>query len=86
MSHIYIKGYVIPDQRKATKRKTSLLTLERTGPDGGRSSSDSVMSLDSEEGDHGKRSEKGMGKRFVSSLKRGTRFSSKKKKEQDQGK
>ena len=83
MSHIYVKCYIVPDQRKATKRKTSLFTLVRN--DGGRSSSDSVTSWSSEENDCGKRSEKRVGQRFVSSMKRGTRLSSKKKRDQDQG-
>lgn len=83
ISHIYVKSYIIPDQKKATKRKTSLLKL---GPkSGGRSSSDSVTTWDSEENVHGKHSGKRMGQRLASSLKRGTRFSSKKKKDRDQG-
>lgn len=83
LSHIYMKTYIVPDHKKATKKKTSLLTL---GPkDGSQSSSSHVTSWDDKEDDHGKRSRKRAGQRLVSSLKRGTRFSLKKKREQDQG-
>ena len=83
LSHIYLKTYIVPDHKKATKRKTPLLTLGRK--DGSQSSSSNVTSWDGEEDDHGKRSGKRAGQRLVSSLKRGTRFSLKKKREKDQG-
>ena len=82
MSHIYVKGYLIPDKHKATKRKTSLLKLQRA--EEGRSSRDSVTYWDSEEAECEKSSAKRMSQRLVSSLKRGTRSSSQKKKSQDQ--
>ena len=83
LSHVYVKCYIVPDFKKATKRKTALHTLLRN--DGGRSSSDSVASWSSEDNNLGKPSEKSRGKKFVSSLRRGSRFSSKKKRDQDQG-
>lgn len=83
MSHIYLKTYIVPDHKKATKRKTPLLTLGRK--DGSQSSSSNVTSWDGEQDGHGKHSGKRAGQRLVSSLKRGTRFSLKKKREQDQG-
>ena len=83
LSHVYVKCYIVPDFKKATKRKTALHTLLQN--DGGRSSSDSVASWSSEDNNLGKPSEKSRGKKFVSSLRRGSRFSSKKKKDQDQG-
>lgn len=83
MSHVYVKAYLIPDKSKSTKRKTSLHKLQRI--DAQQSSTDSVTSWDGEEAEHEKSSEKRMGRRLVSSLKRGTRLSQKRK-GQDQGK
>ena len=83
LSHIYMKAYIVPDHKKATKQKTPLLTLGSKG--GSQGSSSNVTSWNAEEDDHDKRSGKRAGHRLVSSLKRRTRFSLKKKKEQDQG-
>ncbi|XP_078373945.1 uncharacterized protein LOC144657477 [Oculina patagonica] len=77
MSHVYVKAYLIPDKSKSTKRKTSLHKLQRI--DAQQSSTDSVTSWDGVEAENEKPSEKGMGRRLVSSLKRGTRLSQKKK-------
>lgn len=78
LSHIYIKTYILPDHKRATKRKTPLMTLGRKGE--GQSSSQ-VTSLDNENNNHGKRSGKQAGQNFMSTLKRGSRLSLKKKKD-----
>lgn len=83
MSHVYVKGYLIPDRNKSTKRKTALHKLQRI--DQKQSLNDSVTSWNSEEAAHEKPRERRMSKRLVSTLKRGTR-SSQKKKGQEQGK
>ena len=77
MSHVYVKGYLVPDKSKSTKRKTALHKLQRI--DAKQSSTDSVTSWDGEEAEREKPSEKRMSQRLVSSLKRGTRLSQKKK-------
>ena len=84
MSHVYVKGYLIPDRNKSTKRKTALHKLQRI--DRKQSLNDSVTSWNSEEDEHDEKPrERKMSQRLVSTLKRGTR-SSQKKKGQDQGK
>ena len=83
MSHVYVKGYLIPDRNKSTKRKTALHKLQCI--DRKQSLNDSVNSWNSEEDEHEKPRERKMRQRLVSTLKRGTR-SSQKKKGQDQGK
>lgn len=77
MSHVYVKGYLIPDKSKSTKRKTSLHKLQRI--DAKQTSTDSVTSWDGQEDEHERPSEKRMSQRLASSLKRGTRLSQKKK-------
>lgn len=84
MSHVYVKGYLIPDKNKSTKRKTALHKLQRI--DAKQSSNDNVTSWSSEEAEHEKPQERRMSQRLMSSLKRGTRSSSQKKKGQDHGK
>lgn len=78
LSHIYMKLYIVPEHKRSTKRKTPLLTLERKNEKA--NSKNNVKSLDSEDED----SEKGSGKharqKIVSSLRRGSQFSLKKKK------
>ena len=83
MTHVYVKGYLIPDRNKSTKRKTALHKLQRI--DQKQSLNDSVTRWNSEEAEHEKPRERRMSKRLVSTLKRGTR-SSQKKKGQEQGK
>ena len=83
MSHVYVKGYLIPDRNKSTKRKTALHKLQRIDPK--QSLNDSVTSWNGEEAEHEKPRERRMSQRLVSTLKRGTR-SSQKKKGQDHGK
>ena len=83
MSHVYVKGYLIPDRNKSTKRKTALHKLQRI--DRKQSLNDSVTSWNSEEDELEKPRGRKMSQRLVSTLKRGTR-SSQKKKGQDQGK
>jgi len=82
MSHVYVKGYLIPDKSKSTKRKTALHKLQRIDPK--ESSNDNVTSWNSEEAEREKPRDRKMSQRLVSTLKRGTR-SSQKKKEQDLG-
>lgn len=79
-----MKLYIVPEHKRSTKRKTPLLTLERKNEKA--NSKNNVKSLDSEDED----SEKGSGKharqKIVSSLRRGSQFSLKKKKKgNDQG-
>ena len=83
MSHVYVKGYLIPDRHKSTKRKTALHKLQRIDSKG--SLNDNVTSWNSEEAEREKPREKRLSKRLVSTLKRETR-SSQKKKEQQRGK
>lgn len=84
MSHVYVKGYLVPDKLKETKRKTCLLKLG--SPVEGRKSRDSVTLWDSEEAESEKSPGKGMGQRLVSSLRRGSRSSLHRKKSEDQSK
>lgn len=84
MSHVYVKGYLIPDKNKSTKRKTALHKLQRIDPIK-ESLNDNVTSWKSEEAEREKPRDRNMSQRLVSTLKRGTR-SSQKKKEQDHGK
>ena len=75
--------YIVPEHKRATKRKTSLLILgaKNENPN----SSNNVKSLDNEDEDAGKGSGKRATRKIVSSLRRGSQFSLKKKKDNDQG-
>lgn len=84
MSHVYVKGYLVPNKLKETKRKTCLLKLG--SPVEGRKSRDSVTLWDSEEAESEKSPGKRMGQRLVSSLRRGSRSSLHRKKSQEQSK
>lgn len=82
-SHVYLKTYIVPDHKKATKCKTPLYKLGRKVES--QISSSGVTNWDGEEDNHRKRSGKHAGQKLVSSLKRGTGFSLKKKKDKEQG-
>lgn len=82
LSHIYIKLYIVPDHKRATKRKTPLLILERKNEKA--NSKNNVKSFDSEDEDSRKGSAMHARRKIVSSLRRGSQFSLKKKKDNDQ--
>lgn len=84
MSHIYVKGYLVPDKSKDSKRKTGLRKLGRS--EERRTSRDSVTLWDNEEAESDKTTGKRMGQRLVSSLKRGSRSSLHREKSRDQSK
>ena len=83
MSHIYVKVYIVPEHKRATKRKTPLLILERKNEKA--NSKNNVKSFDSEDEDSRKGSAMHARRKIVSSLRRGSQFSLKKKKDNDQG-
>lgn len=82
LSHIYVKLYIVPEHKRATKRKTPLLILERKNEKA--NSKNNVKSFDSEDEDSRKGSAKHARRKIVSSLRRGSQFSLKKKKDNDQ--
>lgn len=84
MSHIYVKGYLVPDKSKDSKRKTCLRKLGRS--EERRTSRDSITLWDNEEAESDKTTGKRMGQRLVSSLKRGSRSSLHREKSRDQSK
>ena len=83
LSHIYVKVYIVPEHKRATKRKTPLLILERKNEKA--NSKNNVKSFDSEDEDSRKGSAMQARRKIVSSLRRGSQFSLKKKKDNDQG-
>lgn len=82
LSHIYVKLYIVPEHKRATKRKTPLLILERKNEKA--NSKNNVKSFDSEDEDSRKGSAMHARRKIVSSLRRGSQFSLKKKKDNDQ--
>lgn len=82
LSHIYVKLYIVPEHKRATKRKTPLLILERKNEKA--NSKNNVKSFDSEDEDSRKGSAMQARRKIVSSLRRGSQFSLKKKKDNDQ--
>lgn len=82
LSHIYVKVYIVPEHKRATKRKTPLLILERKNEKA--NSKNNVKSFDSEDEHSRKGSAMQARRKIVSSLRRGSQFSLKKKKDNDQ--